>query len=136
MSDDEELSFESRESAVQTLTFGYLKSLEERKNCKIDSRSCPLRTSRGKYNNLALMLSDQCPWICEIRYEGSTHSIMKGSLLKQLDVSFRTVLAIHRDASSESGKNNKVPMALSEIILNAAKLKNSTVFSGVCSSNP
>lgn len=61
MSDHEEDSFESRESAVQVLTFGYLKSLEERKNCKLDSRSCPLYTAEGKYNNLALMLSDQCP---------------------------------------------------------------------------
>ena len=120
MSDHEEDSFESRESAVQVLTFGYLKSLEERKNCKLDCRSCPLYTAEGKYNNLALMLSDQCPWTCEIRYEGSTHSLVKGSLLKQLDMSFKTVLAIHRDASSENGKNNKVPMALSEIILNAA----------------
>lgn len=115
----EENTFECTESERQELTFGFLKGLEERKGNKLDTRACILRTDDGKYNNLALMLSDECPWTCEIRRDGTVDSIIGGSLLKQLDASMKAALAAHKESSSAAGRCSKISLALSEVILNA-----------------
>lgn len=119
MEENLEMYFDSRESKTQELSFTFLKGLEERRKHKLDTRSCILRREDGKYTNLALMLSDECPWTCEIRHDDTLYAVVTGSMMKQLDAIMKSVLSIRRELYTIDGKCAKIPAALSEVILNA-----------------
>ncbi len=75
-------SFDHKESPVQQLTFSYAeKKVWER--IRMDYAGiAELRADSGRYINLALMLSDQCPWTTEIEICGRKQTV-DGSVLKQ-----------------------------------------------------
>ena len=108
------------ESEIQDLSF---RSAMVRKNARATRRwdTSMLRTPDGAYSNLALILSDQCPWRCEIRSDGRDEQNIGGSVIEQLNTVGQIVAAIRRRQSAESGREiTKIQtLAFSEILLNA-----------------
>ena len=81
-----------RDCGVENLTFEYIKGKLLEKNIKFDEYGLQLRTKEGKYNNAALLLSDQNPTISKFAvFQGVTVSVFldkkefSGSIIKQLD---------------------------------------------------
>jgi hypothetical protein len=75
-------SFDSKESPLQNITFTYTEKKVWEKVRMDYAGIAELRTENGKYSNLALMLSDQCPWTTEIEISGRKGTI-GGPVLKQ-----------------------------------------------------
>ncbi len=74
------------------LTFEYVKMKLEKAGIKFDSNGLSLVNSDGKYNNAALLLSDQNPTISKFAvFQGTTVTVFldkkefTGSIMKQLD---------------------------------------------------
>lgn len=80
-----------------------------------------MRTSDGTYTNLALMLSDQCPWTCVVRSSGTAEEVVNGSILDQLQNTEKVVLAMRQRIAREANvEMPKLPgLAFAEILLNA-----------------
>jgi ATP-dependent DNA helicase RecG len=87
--------FLSELSIVQELTFEYAAKIFEEKDVEFKDRqkkTLGLIRVDGRYSNLALILSDQCPYSTKVAiFEGKTKEIFKdrkeftGSLFKQID---------------------------------------------------
>lgn len=75
-----------------------------------------MRTADGEWSVLALMLSDQCPWRCEVRRSGRTVRIIGGSLLEQADEAVRAVIEVRRVCGMTGGFPR---MEFWEVLLNA-----------------
>ena len=58
----EDKSFESLPSVEQELTFDYLESVFKRTKIELKKKTLGLIDANGSYTNLALLLSDQCPF--------------------------------------------------------------------------
>ena len=84
--------YETLASNTEELTFNYLKEKCNEKNITFDLYGLSLLRKDGKYNNAALLLSDQNPTISKFAvFQGEDVSIFldkkefRGSLIKQLD---------------------------------------------------
>ncbi|WP_392445378.1 RNA-binding domain-containing protein [Sneathia vaginalis] len=84
--------YEKLVSENQNLTFEYMKKKLKEKNIEFDSKGSSLLTIDGKYNNAALLLSDQNPTISKLAvFQGTDVSIFldkkefSGSIMQQLD---------------------------------------------------
>lgn len=88
----EEKSYESLVSTEQNLTFSYLKMIFDREKVELKEKTLGLINSDGVYTNLALLLSDQCPFSIKAAVFDSDDKSrfvdrkeFDGSLLKQAD---------------------------------------------------
>lgn len=136
-------SFEEEISANQDLTFEYAKKTFETEELKFDENKYKAlkMITDNKYNNLALLLSDQNPYTikCAI-YEGVNKTIFKdrkiltGSCLKQINDAFEYLNLVNRISSNFNGlvridKKDYSEYALRESLINAI-LHRSYYFNG------
>ena len=110
---------ESLESRNQNLSFNALTALSARKGIPALRNPGALRTSDGRYSNLALLLSDQCPWDTVIVSDRGAHRI-GGSVAAQVSSSNWAVTRSRSSLSADSEAGAMHAAALSEVILNAA----------------
>lgn len=126
-------SYEQERSLNQLLTFTYSSAYFLKKNIDFgipQMRSLQLISQDGTYNNLALLLSDQCPHSLKIAvFQGSRKSIFldrrefTGSLLQQLDEASAYIALNNRLRAEFQGlyridKSDYPPDALREALLN------------------
>lgn len=126
-------SYEQERSLNQSLTFTYASTYFTKKQIDFGApqmRSLQLISEDGTYNNLALLLSDQCPHSLKIAvFQGSSKSIFldrkefTGSLLQQLDEASAYIALNNRLRAEFQGleridKNDYPPEALREALLN------------------
>ena len=126
-------SYEQERSLNQSLTFPYASAYFEKKQIDFGApqmHSLQLISEDGTYNNLALLLSDQCPHSLKIAvFQGSSKSIFldrrefTGSLLQQLDEASAYMALNNRLHAEFQGleridKNDYPPEALREALLN------------------
>ena len=80
-----------------------------------------MRTPDGRFTNLALIFSGQCPWSCEIRVDGDAEYVATGSVLEQIHVVGQQVASVRRRLSEKAGAGvTKIQgLAFSEVLLNA-----------------
>lgn len=89
---------ENNISSNQDLHFDYLKEIFEKNNIEIDDelfKSLHIMSLSGKYTNLGLLMSDECPYTIAFEiYNGNDKNEVKetkrftGSLIKQLNDAF------------------------------------------------
>lgn len=90
--DSENTAFESLPSVKQNLTFSYLRIAFERAKLELKEKTLGLIDDDGQYTNLALLLSDECPFSVKAAVFDSEDKSrfvdrkeFEGSLLKQAD---------------------------------------------------
>lgn len=85
-------TYEESTSANQALTFKYADRYLRDKTGKRIQDVVDLRTRNGEYSNLALIISDQCPWHTTIYSEryGEVRRL-EGSIYKQLEDAITTI---------------------------------------------
>lgn len=90
--ESEDKSFESLQSARQDLTFDYLENTFKRAEIELKKKTLGLIDSNGSYTNLALLLSDQCPFSVKAAVFDSDDKSrfldrkeFEGSLIRQAD---------------------------------------------------
>ncbi|MBE6813002.1 MAG: AAA family ATPase [Ruminococcaceae bacterium] len=88
----EEKSFEALPSVEQDLTFDYLESVFRRAELELKQKTLGLLDANGSYTNLALLLSDQCPFSVKAAVFDSDDKSrfldrkeFEGSLIRQAD---------------------------------------------------
>ena len=88
----EDKSFESLPSATQDLTFDYLESVFKRAKIELKQKTLGFIDANGSYTNLALLLSDQCPFSIKAAVFDSDNKSrfldrkeFEGSLIRQAD---------------------------------------------------
>ena len=88
----EEKSFEALPSVQQDLTFDYLESVFKRAELELKQKTLGLLDANGSYTNLALLLSDQCPFSVKAAVFDSDDKSrfldrkeFEGSLIRQAD---------------------------------------------------
>lgn len=88
----EDKSFESLPSATQDLTFDYLESVFKRAKIELKQKTLGFIDANGSYTNLALLLSDQCPFSIKAAVFDSDDKSrfldrkeFEGSLIRQAD---------------------------------------------------
>ncbi|MBR2414891.1 MAG: putative DNA binding domain-containing protein [Clostridia bacterium] len=88
----EEKSFEALPSVQQDLTFDYLESVFRRAELELKQKTLGLLDANGSYTNLALLLSDQCPFSVKAAVFDSDDKSrfldrkeFEGSLIRQAD---------------------------------------------------
>ncbi len=108
-------------SENQNLSFRSLSATMERRNCRVMREGMYIRDACGRYTNYALMLSDQCPWHCEMRANGEFVETIGGSLISQLPAVESSVMGIRKSLAAVVGTNvpKLVGMTFREILLNA-----------------
>ena len=126
-------SYEQERSLNQALTFNYTTAYFQKKQIDFgvpQMRSLKLINEDGTYNNLALLISDQCPHSLKIAvFQGSSKSIFldrkefTGSLLQQLDEASAYIALNNRLRAEFQGlyrvdKKDYPPEALRESLLN------------------
>lgn len=126
-------SYEQERSLNQALTFTHATAYFAKKQVDFgvpQMRSLQLISEDGTYNNLALLLSDQCPHSLKIAvFQGSSKSIFldrkefTGSLLQQLDEASAYIALNNRLRAEFKGleridKSDYPPEALREALLN------------------
>ncbi len=91
----EERPFETLPSVEQDLTFDYLESVFKRANLELKPKTLGLIDSNGSYTNLALLLSDQCPFSIKAAVFDSDDKSsfldrkeFEGSLVRQADEAY------------------------------------------------
>ncbi len=90
------------------------------------------RTPEGRYTNLALILSDMCPWHIEIRVSGMTIETLTGSAVKQLGEATRTTVAVRRELAEMRG----VELEQMQVLVVAEALLNAVSHRSYCSPDP
>lgn len=88
----EEKSFEALPSVEQNLTFDYLENVFKHAEIELKKKTLGLLDSNGSYTNLALLLSDQCPFSVKAAVFDSDDKSrfldrkeFEGSLIRQAD---------------------------------------------------
>lgn len=88
----EDKSFETLPSIEQDLTFDYLESVFNRAKIELKPKTLGLKDANGGYTNLALLLSDQCPFSIKAAVFDSDDKSrfldrkeFEGSLIRQAD---------------------------------------------------
>ncbi len=112
---------EGMRSQNQSLSFNALNALGARKGVSPLRSRRAFRTSEGEYTNLALLLSDQCPWGTVISVEGRERTL-GGSVAAQVSAASWAVMTSRGVLPDRPGA---APPAISsaadaEILLNAA----------------
>ena len=84
--------FDSEECRKQNLTFNNLKNRADEKNLNCSSKALRMMNDSHLYNNAALLVSDQNPYVVKAAaYQGTTvtefkdKQIFTGALTKQID---------------------------------------------------
>ena len=103
--------FDTKESPMQEMTFGYAEDKVWEKTRMNYAGIADLLTEDGKYSNLALMLSDQCPWSTEITVCGEK-TVVKGSILKQYYAILESVGGIGRRDPERKYTVERYPMRI------------------------
>ena len=128
------ITFESNISIEQNLKFEYFRNVLERNNIELNDNiqfTLGLKNSAGKYTNLALILSDNCPFTIKIAlYKDTTldsfydRKEFTGSILKQINMVLEYVSLVNK-VSGEILDTDRIdkpeyPMqALREAIINS-----------------
>lgn len=124
-------AWDSSESYTQELTFAYAKYKAEEKGKTFNENGLGLRTKSGAYNNAALIISDQNPFITKLAVFKGTGDLefrekksFEGSALKQID-DVETYLRVYNPVRAIiSGKLQRdelqsyPELALRELLLN------------------
>ena len=91
----ENTSFESLPSVEQDLSFDYLESVFKRTGIELKPKTLGLTDANGSYTNLALLLSDQCPFSIKAAVfdsDGKNRFLdrkeFEGSLIRQADEAY------------------------------------------------
>ncbi len=79
-----------------------------------------MRDDLSRYTNLALMMSDQCPWTIRIR-AGTSEEVVGGPVYSHIESAKTRIIDIRRRLTRDYGLElRKIPhAALNEILLNA-----------------
>lgn len=127
----EEKSYESLVSTEQNLAFTYLKMLFDREKVELKEKTLGLINSDGLYTNLALLLSDQCPFSIKAAVFDSDDKSrfvdrkeFDGSLLKQADDAYNYLTLNNKNHGDYKGilredKSDYNNLVLREGLLNA-----------------
>lgn len=127
----EEKSYESLVSTEQNLTFSYLKMIFDREKVELKEKTLGLINSDGLYTNLALLLSDQCPFSIKAAVFDSDDKSsfvdrkeFDGSLLKQADDTYNYLTLNNKNHGDYKGilredKSDYNNLVLREGLLNA-----------------
>lgn len=127
----EEKSYESLVSTEQNLTFTYLKMMFDREKVELKEKTLGLINSNGLYTNLALLLSDQCPFSIKTAVFDSDDKSrfvdrkeFDGSLLKQADDAYNYLMLNNKNHGDYKGilredKSDYNNLVLREGLLNA-----------------
>ena len=127
----EEKSYESLVSTEQNLTFTYLKMIFDREKVELKEKTLGLINSDGLYTNLALLLSDQCPFSIKAAVFDSDDKSrfvdrkeFDGSLLKQADDTYNYLTLNNKNHGDYKGilredKSDYNNLVLREGLLNA-----------------
>lgn len=128
------LRFEEMVSKNQNLTFNYLNSKFEENNLSLDDskfKILNLRNDDNQFTNLALLLSDECPYTTKYAQFNGTNKIefqdrkeFTGSLVKQVDDMFEYFKLFNKTKSKIIGLkridvNDYPEYSLREALLNA-----------------
>lgn len=107
-------------SERQDLSFRSLLALSERKGRRYIESGHQLRSGDGRYTNLALILSDQCPWRTEIRSRRGRESVLSGSIFEQMAEAEGIVLGMRTLQPAPDEPALRLPdLAFYEAMLNA-----------------
>lgn len=127
----EEKSYESLVSTEQNLTLSYLKMIFDREKVELKEKTLGLINSDGLYTNLALLLSDQCPFSIKAAVFDSDDKSsfvdrkeFDGSLLKQADDTYNYLTLNNKNHGDYKGilredKSDYNNLVLREGLLNA-----------------
>ena len=127
----EESAYESRLSIKQDLTFAYLKMAFKREKIELKEKTLGLMNADGNYTNLALLLSDQCPFSIKAAVFDSDDKSrfvdrkeFGGSLLKQADDAYNYLTLNNKNHGEYNGilrddKSDYNNLVLREGLLNA-----------------
>ncbi len=123
--------YELKLCANQQLSFEYLENIYKKQNVELKYKNLKLVDNNGMYTNLALLLSDECPFSIKLAvYEGSDKNIFLdrkefgGSLFKQADDVFAYLMLNNKTKGEYDGllrvdKHDYDPLVLREALLNA-----------------
>lgn len=129
--ESDEKAYELMESVEQDLTFDYLKSAFAKARITLKMKSLYLLNSDNKYTNLALLLSDQCPFSIKAAVFDSDDKSMfvdrkefSGSLVKQADDAYTYLSLNNKNCGVYNGllREDKLDynnLVLRESLLNA-----------------
>ena len=109
------------ESEIQNLSFHGAVLRRDSRSSRHWNSTVMRNPDDGRFTNLALIFSDQCPWSCEIRVDGVAEYVATGSILEQIHIVGQQIIAIRRRLSEETGAEmTKIQgLAFSEVLLNA-----------------
>ncbi len=112
---------EGMRSEIQDLSFRELTAHTDRKGIGPVASDAGMRDGSGAYTNLALILSDQCPWSCEFRVDDVVMVTLTGSVLEQIRTVDKSLAEIRGSLASRSRMNiPKLPsLSFYEVVLNA-----------------
>lgn len=129
--ESDEKAYEMMESIEQKLTFDYLKLAFSKTHLELKMKSLYLVDPDNKYTNLALLLSDQCPFSIKVAvFDSDDKSIFidrkefGGSLIKQADEVYSYLVLNNKNRGTYNGllRNDKTDydnLVLRESLLNA-----------------
>lgn len=104
---------------MQDLSFRSLSARASRRGVPAADVRSLLRAENGRYSNLALILSDQCPWGVNVYCGGRPFGSYRGSAVELVGEAERLLIAARRSLSRD-GRPARFPlMAFHEIMLNA-----------------
>lgn len=127
----EDKSYETLLSVNQDLTFCYLEAAFNREKIELKEKALGLVNSDGQYTNLALLLSDQCPFSIKAAVFDSDDKSrfvdrkeFEGSLLKQADDAYNYLTLNNKKHGEYKGilredKSDYNSLVLREGLLNA-----------------
>lgn len=129
--ESENKSYESLTSVEQNLTFSYLEMAFKKENIELKEKTLGLIDKSNQYTNLALLLSDQCPFSIKIAVfdsDDKTHFVDRkefdGSLIKQADEAYDYLKLNNKNKGEYKGilredKKDYSDLVLREGLLNA-----------------
>lgn len=129
--ESEDHSYESLVSKDQDLTFSYLQMAFKKENIELKERTLGLKNAQGQYTNLALLLSDECPFSIKAAVFDSDDKSrfidrkeFEGSLLQQADEAYSYLRLNNKQRGEYKGilredKSDYDDLVLREGLLNA-----------------
>ncbi len=129
--ESDEREYEQMESVNQDLTFDYLKSAFSNAQVELKMKTLRLVNENNRYTNLALLLSDQCPFSIKAAIFDSDDKSQfvdrkefGGSLVKQADEAFAYLVLNNKNRGTYNGlvredKTDYDNLVLREGLLNA-----------------
>lgn len=129
--ESENRSYESLPSVVQDLTFDYLEYAFKRAKIECKPKTLGFLDANGSYTNLALLLSDQCPFSLKVAVFDSDDKSrfqdrkeFEGSLIRQADEAYEYLNLNNKTHGEYNGllredRREYNPLVLREGLLNA-----------------